>query len=100
MGRRAASLMLWKQLFLRKSIEQLHAEMAGENRLRRVLGPIALTSLGVGTIIGAGIFVATGETAANKSGPAVMIAFAVAALGSPLAAPCYAQVAAMLPMGR
>jgi APA family basic amino acid/polyamine antiporter len=90
--------MLWKQLFLRKSIEQLYAEMAGENRLRRVLGPIALTSLGVGAIIGAGIFVATGETAANKGGPAVMISFAVAGLGCALAALCYAEFAAMVPV--
>src|SRR5438309_7001473 len=90
--------MLWKQLFVRKSIERLHAEMAGENRLRRVLGPLALTSLGVGAIIGAGIFVTTGETAANKAGPAVMLSYAVAGLGCALAALCYAEFAAMAPV--
>ena len=45
--------MFLKQLFYRKSLERLHKEMEGENRLRRVLGPIALTSLGIGAIIGA-----------------------------------------------
>ena len=57
--------MHWKaQLFGKKSIETLLHEMAGENRLRRVLGPISLTSLGIGAIIGAGIFVMTGRAAA------------------------------------
>src|SRR5882672_4395812 len=49
------------QLFARKSIETLVQEMEGENRLHRVLGPISLTSLGVGAIIGAGIFAMTGQ---------------------------------------
>src|SRR5438477_12130882 len=89
---------MWKQLFARKSLERLLKEMEGENRLRRVLGPIALTSLGVGAIIGAGIFVVTGETSANKAGPAVMISFAVAGFGCALAALCYAEFAAMVPV--
>src|SRR5947208_16549141 len=90
--------MLKTQLFARKTLERLLAEMAGENRLRRVLGPIGLTSLGIGAIIGSGIFVATGEAAANKAGPAVMIAFLVAGLGCTLAALCYAEFAAMAPV--
>jgi APA family basic amino acid/polyamine antiporter len=90
--------MLWKQLFARKSLERLHKEMEGENRLRRVLGPIALTSLGVGAIIGAGIFVTTGETAATKAGPAVMLSYVVAGLGCALAAMCYAEFASMAPV--
>jgi APA family basic amino acid/polyamine antiporter len=90
--------MLWKQLFARKSLERLLAEMEGENRLRRVLGPIALTALGVGAIIGAGIFVTTGETAANKAGPSVMLSYAVAGLGCALAALCYAEFASMAPV--
>src|SRR5438132_717862 len=90
---------MWKQqLFARKSLEKLLAEMEGENRLRRVLGPIALTSLGVGAIIGAGIFVMTGETAANKAGPGVMLSFVVAGLGCALAALCYAEFASMVPV--
>jgi APA family basic amino acid/polyamine antiporter len=90
---------MWtRQLFARKSLEKLLSEMEGENRLRRVLGPIALTSLGVGAIIGAGIFVTTGETAANKAGPSVMLSYAVAGLGCALAALCYAEFAAMVPV--
>ena len=61
--------MFWKQLFATKSLETLHAEAAGDNRLRRVLGPITLTSLGVGAIIGAGIFVMTGRAAAQRRRP-------------------------------
>ena len=80
--------MIWKQLFATKSLEVLLAEMAGEHRLRRVLGPIALTSLGVGAIIGAGIFVMTGRAAAQNAGPAIMLSYVVAGLGCALAAFC------------
>src|SRR5262245_42048592 len=90
--------MFWKQLVQRKSLERLHKEMEGENRLRRVLGPIALTSLGVGAIIGAGIFVMTGETAANKAGPAVLLSFVVAGMGCALAALRYAGFGSMAPV--
>jgi APA family basic amino acid/polyamine antiporter len=90
---------MWmQQLFARKSLEKLLAEMEGENRLRRALGPIALTSLGVGAIIGAGIFVTTGEMAANKAGPAVMVSYGVAGVGCALAALCYAEFASMVPV--
>jgi APA family basic amino acid/polyamine antiporter len=92
------NVMLWKQLFARKSLERLLGEAQGENRLRRVLGPISLTALGVGAIIGAGIFVTTGETAANKAGPAVMLSYLVAGLGCALAAFCYAEFASMAPV--
>jgi APA family basic amino acid/polyamine antiporter len=90
--------MFWKQLWATKSLETLHKEMEGENRLRRVLGPIGLTSLGIGAVIGAGIFVTTGKTAANFAGPAVMISYAVAGLGCALAALCYAEFASMAPV--
>src|SRR5437773_190312 len=90
--------MFWKNLFAKKSLERLLEEMKGENRLRRVLGPIALTSLGVGAIIGAGIFVTTGKTAANMAGPGVMLSYAVAGLGCALAALCYAEFASMAPV--
>src|SRR5262249_56990508 len=66
----ARSVML-KQLFAKKSLETLLEEARGENRLRRILGPVGLTSLGVGAIIGAGIFVMTGRVAANAAGPAI-----------------------------
>src|SRR5579885_3751049 len=90
--------MLGQQLFAKKSLETLLEEMKGENRLRRVLGPVGLTSLGIGAIIGAGIFVTTGEAAATRAGPAVLLSFAVAGLGCALAALCYAEFAAMAPV--
>ncbi len=90
--------MNWRHLFARKDLEMLLAEMAGEHRLRRVLGPVSLTSLGVGCIIGAGIFVLTGVAAADYGGPAIVISFAVAALGCTFAALCYAEFAAMAPV--
>ncbi|MBL9123314.1 MAG: amino acid permease [Planctomycetaceae bacterium] len=90
--------MLWKQISRRKSLEHLIKEMAGEDRLQRVLGPIALTSLGIGAIIGSGIFVLTGKAAAQDAGPALMISFAIAAVGCALAAFCYAEFAAMAPV--
>jgi APA family basic amino acid/polyamine antiporter len=90
--------MIWKQLFAKKTLEVLQAEAAGENRLRRVLGPIGLTSLGVGAIIGAGIFVMTGRAAAQDAGPAIMLSYCVAGLGCLFAALCYAEFAAMAPV--
>jgi len=86
------------QLFATKSLHQLLEEMAGENRLRRVLGPVQLTSLGVGAIIGAGIFVATGEAARNVAGPALMISYVVAGVTCIFAALCYAEFASMVPV--
>jgi amino acid transporter len=90
--------MIRKQLFAKKTLEMLDAEAKGENRLRRVLGPISLTSLGVGAIIGAGIFVMTGRTAAVDAGPAVVLSYVVAGLGCAFAALCYAEFAAAAPV--
>ena len=59
-----------KSLLQKKPLDVLLGEMEGENRLRRVLGPVQLSSLGVGATIGAGIFVATGVAAHNTAGPA------------------------------
>lgn len=87
-----------RQLFATKSLKQLLEEMAGENRLRRVLGPVQLTSLGVGAIIGAGIFVATGEAARNVAGPALMLSYVVAGVTCVFAALCYAEFASMVPV--
>ncbi len=87
-----------KQLFAKKSIERLLDEMHGDDRLRRVLGPMSLTSLGVGAIIGAGIFALTGRAAAQDAGPAIIISFIVAGVGCALAAMCYAELAAMVPV--
>src|SRR5947209_12094866 len=91
--------MFFKRLFATKSLEQLHHEMAqDEGRLRRVLGPVGLTALAIGAIIGAGIFVMTGRVAADNAGPAVMLSYAVAGLGCALAAFCYAEFAALAPV--
>jgi amino acid transporter len=90
--------MALKDLFATKSLELLHEEMKGENRLRRVLGPVGLTSLGVGAIIGAGIFVITGRVAANDAGPGVLLSFTIAGVACALAALCYAEFASMAPV--
>lgn len=86
------------QLFRRKSIETLIGEMHAEKRLHRVLGPVSLMSLGVGAIIGAGIFAMAGRVAAQDAGPAVMVSFIVAGIACALAALCYSEFAAMVPV--
>jgi APA family basic amino acid/polyamine antiporter len=87
-----------KQIFSRKPLALLLEEAAGEHGLRRVLGPVQLTSLGVGAIIGTGIFVLTGEVAHARSGPAMMLSFVVAGFACALAALCYAEFASMVPI--
>lgn len=86
------------QLWTRKPLKLLYEEMAGENRLRRILGPVQLTSLGVGAIIGTGIFVLVGQAAHDKTGPALMLSFVVAGLACIFAALCYAEFASMVPV--
>ena len=85
-------------LFKRKSLGLLHEEMKGDNRLRRVLGPWSLTSLGIGCIIGAGIFVITGYAAHFKAGPALLLSFVVAGMACIFSALCYAEFASMAPV--
>src|SRR6187455_1914808 len=89
---------MMSQLFATKSLTQLLEEMKGEDRLRRVLGPVQLTSLGVGAIIGAGIFVATGAAAHNVAGPALMLSYVIAGITCVFAALCYAEFASMVPV--
>src|SRR5271165_5385832 len=89
---------MFKGLFATKSLEMLAEEAKGDNRLRRILGPVGLTSLGVGAIIGAGIFVMTGRVAANDAGPGILVSFAIAGLACALAAFCYAEFASMAPV--
>ena len=85
-------------LFATKPLKLLLEEMAGEHRLRRVLGPVSLTSLGVGASIGTGIFVLTGIAAHDKTGPALMLSFVVAGIACIFAALCYAEFASMVPV--
>ena len=86
------------QLFARKSLDSLLADMHSDNRLKRALGPVTLTSLGIGAVIGAGIFVATGAAAHNTAGPALMVSYMVAGLACIFAALCYAEFASMAPV--
>jgi APA family basic amino acid/polyamine antiporter len=90
--------MLKQKLFARKSLAGLLAEAEGDNRLRRVLGPVTLTALGIGAVIGAGIFVATGAAAKDVAGPSLMLSYAVAGLTCVFAALCYAEFASMAPV--
>src|SRR5271157_1686478 len=86
------------QLFLKKPHSVLLAELHDDNRLRRVLCPVQLSSLGVGAIIGTGIFVLTGVAAHNRTGPALMLSFVVSGLTCFFAALCYAEFASMVPV--
>src|SRR5574341_1954163 len=86
------------QLFAKKPLSLLLEEMRGENRLRRVLGPVTLTSLGVGAIIGTGIFVLTGVAAHDKAGPGLILSFVAAGVTCIFAALCYAEFASMAPV--
>jgi APA family basic amino acid/polyamine antiporter len=90
--------MALNQLFAKKSLEVLLAEMGGDHRLRRVLGPVALSSLGIGAIIGTGIFVLTGLAARNYAGPGLIVSFVIAGLACAFAALCYAEFASMAPV--
>ena len=85
-------------LFRRKSVTDLQAEAAQYHSLKRALGPWNLTALGIGAIIGTGIFVLTGTVAAQNSGPAVVLSFVLAGVASVFAALCYAEFASLVPM--
>jgi basic amino acid/polyamine antiporter, APA family len=84
-------------LFARKPVSMMLEDARGEGGLRRVLGPLQLTSLGIGAVIGAGIFVSTGAVARQTAGPALMLSYAVAGLACVFAALCYAEFASMVP---
>src|SRR5215831_19558892 len=86
------------QLFATKPLQVLLEEMAGDHRLKRALGPITLTALGIGAVIGAGIFVATGKAANDTAGPALMLSYGVAGITCIFAALCYAEFASMAPV--
>src|SRR5436190_830682 len=86
------------QLFRTKPLSLLLEEEAGDHRLRRVLGPVQLTALGVGAIIGTGIFILTGEAAHDRTGPALMLSYVLAGTTCVFAALCYAEFASMVPV--
>lgn len=87
-------------LFRRKSVDHVlaEAEKGGGTKLARSLSAFDLTMIGVGAIIGAGIFALTGNAAANKAGPAIMISFILSGMGCAFAGLCYAEMAAMIPV--
>jgi basic amino acid/polyamine antiporter, APA family len=87
-----------RQLLATKSIAELHEQESSGNQLRRALNATHLTLLGIGGIIGTGIFVLTGTAAANNAGPALPLSFIVAGLGCTFAGLCYAEFAAMIPV--
>jgi basic amino acid/polyamine antiporter, APA family len=84
-------------LFRTKSIDRLRAQSA-ENPLKRTLGPWSLVALGIGAIIGAGLFVRTADAIAQRSGPSVTLAFILAGFGCAFAGLCYAEFASMIPI--
>ncbi|HWG22164.1 MAG TPA: amino acid permease [Terracidiphilus sp.] len=88
------------RLFATKPIDTILKEAAGtgEHSLKRALGPINLITLGIGAIIGAGIFVLTGTAAAQFAGPAIVISYIIAGVGCVFAGLCYAEFASMLPI--
>src|SRR3954468_24958779 len=96
--------MLLKELFRTKSLDQLAEDAAVPNKgLKRTLGPVDVTALGIGAIIGAGIFATVGTAAAGDpsrpgAGPALILSFVVTALAGGFAALCYAEFAAMIPI--
>jgi APA family basic amino acid/polyamine antiporter len=85
------------RILLRKSVAQIQAEN-DRSELKRTLGPVNLVLLGIGCIIGAGIFVRTGNAAALHAGPAVLLSFVVAGFVCALAGLCYAELASTLPV--
>jgi basic amino acid/polyamine antiporter, APA family len=84
-------------LFTKKSVAELRLE-AGKGTLRRSLGRLNLTALGVGSIIGTGIFVLTGTAASQNAGPALVISMVIAAIACAFAGLCYAESASMIPV--
>src|ERR1051325_8475485 len=88
------------KLFTTKPLNMLMQEASetSEHSLKRTLGPVSLIMLGIGAIIGAGLFVRTADAIADRSGPSVTIAFIVAGFGCAFAGLCYAEFASMIPV--
>jgi APA family basic amino acid/polyamine antiporter len=89
---------LLKSILRHKSVEQLQRDVGARSDFRRVLGLWQLTAIGIGGIIGVGIFVLAGQQAALNAGPAVALSFIIAGFGSACAALCYAEFAGMIPV--
>lgn len=87
-----------RNLWIKKDISNLTVEAENEQGLRRSLGVVGLVALGIGAIIGAGLFTSTAEAIAEHTGPAVSISFVIAGVGCALAGLCYAEFASMIPI--
>src|ERR1051326_3618535 len=86
-------------LFEKKSLDKIIAESeGGEVQLKKTLGPVNLVALGIGAIIGAGLFSLTGIAAAQNAGPAVVLSFVLAAIGCAFAGICYSEFSTMIPI--
>jgi APA family basic amino acid/polyamine antiporter len=85
-------------LFRRRSVSDLQAEVIKDLSLKRALGPLNLTALGIGAVIGAGIFVLTGQAAARYAGPAIVFSFLLAGTACAFAGLCYAELSSMIPV--
>src|SRR5213595_2082135 len=85
-------------LFRRKNVAELQAEIQTDQSLKRALGPVNLTTLGIGAIIGAGIFVLTGRAAAQYAGPAIVLSYILAGVACAFAGLCYAEFASLIPI--
>ena len=87
-------------LFARKSLERLmhEAQEVGQHSLKRSLGWVNLVALGIGGIIGAGLFIRTAAAIADRAGPSVVLSFVVAGIGCAFAGLCYAEFASMIPV--
>jgi APA family basic amino acid/polyamine antiporter len=90
--------LLGMDLFATKPLDRILAESEENNALKRSLGPVALVALGVGAVVGAGIFTLTGVAAATFAGPALVISFVFVAFGCALAGLCYAEFATTIPV--
>jgi basic amino acid/polyamine antiporter, APA family len=97
-GHSADDTILYMNLFRRKTISELQEEALNDHSLKRALGAVNLTALGIGAIIGTGIFVLTGTVAAQNAGPAVVLSFILAGIASVFAALCYSEFASLVPM--
>src|SRR6266404_1565738 len=85
-------------LYATKSVDQLQSDADASHGLKRTLGPASLVMLGIGAIIGAGLFVRTAAAAANNAGPSVTLGFILAGIGCAFAGLCYAEFASMIPI--
>ena len=86
------------RLFITKPLPQLFSESKESGGLKRSLTALNLTTLGIGAIIGAGIFVLTGQAAAQYAGPGIVLSFVISGLACGFAGLCYAEFASMIPI--